>query len=81
MTAAPAMDVRTRERFSTLIARATEQCLWLSIDFNASRGAGREWLCQLFDQDESTVVTGRGATFALAVAEAHEKFFASGMHG
>ncbi|MDY3557344.1 hypothetical protein R5W24_006532, partial [Gemmata sp. JC717] len=68
-------------QFSTLVARATEQSLWLSMDFNGLRAEGHQWLLQLFDHDERTLVTGRGATFALAVAECHKWFFASGMHG
>lgn len=75
MSTTPAFDVRTRELFSTLVARADEQGLWLSFDFNGFRAEGVRWIVQLFDHEENTVVTGRGASLAEAVAAAHERFF------
>ncbi len=55
------------------------QGLWLNMDIFPSRSAATSCIVQIFSHEESTLVTGRGHTLAVAVAELHERFFALGL--
>lgn len=67
-------DAATAEKLSVLHSHAHEENLCVCINYCNARDPSVAWIIQLFDDEDRVLVTGRGGTLDVAVAEVHDRW-------